>query len=489
MIALRAAAARLTLTLGAALLVGCGSLALDVPVPPLPVAGLQPNVGFVAADPGAPQPTEADLRWWTRFDDPQLADSVERALDGDPAIAISRERIVQAQAFLGSARAQRGPQVSAGAAVFVERGFGSPDRSVAPLLELGLDWDLDLWGGKHQAERSAAALLLRSEDLLQARRLASAGLAARATIELREAQRDAQLLGAALAVQSQLLEVAQVRVDVGLAPRLDAERALADQAATQADAASAAVRIRQARAALLVLAGEPVSTLPPLTVAAADPQAAAVRLPSLQGALPVARPLDLVRLRPDLRAAEQALLATAADVGVARAALYPSLRLPGTLLLATGAGLLDQVTSAIALVLDANLYDGGARQADVDAVRSRLREATLIYRQTLLQALQQIDAALVASAGTQRRISALQRAVEASQAALAQAITLYEAGLSGQLDVLDARRLALEQQRDLARAEADAARQAVALFEATGLIERPPAPPPENAAGEVARSG
>jgi len=488
-IALRAAAAWLTLTLGAVLLGGCGSLAPEGPLPPLPVADLQPAVGFAAAGPGAPQPTEADLRWWTRFDDPQLTASVELALDGDPAIAISRERIVQAQAFLRTARAQRGPQLSAGAAVAVERGSGSPDRSVAPLLELSLDWDLDLWGGKRQAERSAAALLLRSEDLLQASRLASAGLAARATIEWREAQRDAQLLGAALAVQSQLLEMAQVRVDVGLAPRLDAERALADQAATQADAASAAVRIRQARAALLVLAGEPVSTLPPLTIAAADPQAAAVRLPSLQGALPVARPLDLVRWRPDLRAAEQALLAAAADVGVARAALYPSLRLPGTLLLATGADLLDRVTSAIALVLDANLYDGGARQADVDAARSRLREATLIYRQTLLQALQQIDAALVASSGTQRRIAALQRAVEASQAALEQSITLYEAGLTAQLDVLDARRLALEQQRDLARAEADAARQAVALFEATGLIDPAPRPGAEKAARELPRPG
>ncbi len=485
----RSASAWLATALVSALLGGCGGLALEVPVPPLPVDDLQPASGFAAADPGAPQPTEADLRWWTRFDDPQLAAAVEDALDGDPAIAISRERIVQAQALLRSARAQRGPQVSAGAAVSVERGAGSADRSVAPRLELGLDWDLDLWGGRHQAERSAAARLLRSEDLLQVSRLASAGLAARAAIEWREAQRDAQLLGAALAVQSQLLEVAQVRVKVGLAPRLDAERALADQAATQADAASAAVRIRQARAALRVLAGEPVSTLPPLAPAAADPHAAAVRLPNLQGALPVARPLDLLRLRPDLRAAEHALLAAAADVGVARAALYPSLRLPGTLLLATGAGLLDQLTSAIALVLDAKLHDGGAGQADVDAARSRLREAVLIYRQTLLQALQQIDAALVASAGTQRRIAALQRAVEASQAALAQSITLYEAGLSAQLDVLDARRLALLQQRSLARAQADAARQAVSLFEATGLIEPAPRPGPVNLAVPLPRPG
>jgi multidrug efflux system outer membrane protein len=249
------------------------------------------------------------------------------------------------------------------------------------------------------------------------------------------------------------------------------------------------VRIRQARAALLVLAGEPVSGLPPLAMAAAPALDAAVRLPSLQGPLPVARPLDLLRLRPDLRAAEQALLAAAADVGVARAALYPSLRLPGTLVLATGAGLLDRVTSAIALVLDAQLYDGGARRAEVDAARSRLREATLVYRQTLLQALQQIDAALVGSAGAQRRIAALQRAVEASQAALDQAITLYEAGLSAQLDVLDARRLALEQQRDLTRAEADAARQAVALFEATGLIEPASRPAAGNAARGLPRPG
>jgi outer membrane protein TolC len=121
-------------------------------------------------------------------------------------------------------------------------------------------------------------------------------------------------------------------------------------------------------------------------------------------------------------------------------------------------------------VLDVALYDGGARDAGVDLARSRVREASQLYRQTLLQALQQAEAALVAAEGTGQRTEALQRASTAADAALAQARTLYTNGLTGFIDVLDAQRSALNNRRNLLRARADAARQSVTTFEVMGLI-------------------
>src|SRR5690606_21863484 len=205
--------------------------------------------------------------------------------------------------------------------------------------------------------------------------------------------------------------VARIRVEAGLSPRLDVERAEAEVAAVEAEIARAGIRSRQAHNALQVLAGErphaaagPTPRAGPLA-ARAEP---GPRVPALGGELPVNRPADLLRLRPDLRAAEEDLVAAALDVGVARAALLPRLGLQGTIGLASGSGLFDLVTGSIAALLDATLFDGGERRANIEAAESRAREANQVYRQTLLQALEQVEAGLVAAQGTEREIAALE---------------------------------------------------------------------------------
>lgn len=241
--------------------------------------------------------------------------------------------------------------------------------------------------------------------------------------------------------------------------------ARADAAAVEAEAADASVRVRQAGAALQVLAGERAQAL--------DSAGGVARLPEFEGPQPVPRPIDLLRLRPDLRAAERFLAVAAANLGVAESAFYPRLRLSGALALTSaglGGGVLNIVTESVAAVLEMVLYDSGARSAGVDLERSRVREAGQLYRQTLLQALQQAEAALVAVEGTGRRIEALERASAAADAALSQARTLYTNGLTGFIDVLDAQRTALTNRRNLLSARADAVRQAITTFEVMGMI-------------------
>jgi outer membrane protein TolC len=183
-----------------------------------------------------------------------------------------------------------------------------------------------------------------------------------------------------------------------------------------------------------------------------------------------------LRQRPDLRAAERALEAAAADIGVARATLRPQLRLPSSVLLTSGslgAIVLDTVTASIAAVFEMTLFDGGERRAQVDAAEATAREAALVYRQTLLQALNQVETALVGADAAAARIEALGRSGRAAEAALQDARTLYTAGLSTFLDVLEARRTSLAVHREQLQAQADAARFAVAAFESMGLV--PPA--------------
>jgi NodT family efflux transporter outer membrane factor (OMF) lipoprotein len=443
-------------------LMACASV---TPAPKPLTLGLTDADRFSAAPAGAAMPLASDLLWWQRFDDPVLGRWVERALANSPSIDIARERVVQVHALLRGARAHRTPLIGVQASVESGNRRQSGQRTIDPSAALTLDWDLDVGDGLRQAEMSAAASVLRSEDWLQAARLSIAGLTARAYVEWQEARLDQRLLADELALQVDVLRIVQVRVQAGLAPQIDLDRARADAAAIEADAADAAVRVPQAAAALQVLAGER-----PQALGRADGMA---RVPVLQGQPPVPRPMDLLRLRPDLRAAERSLTVAAANLGVAESALYPRLQLPGTLALTSaglGGGVLNIVSASLAAVLDVVLYDGGERNAGVDLARSRVREASQLYRQTLLQALQQAEAALVAAEGTGHRTEALQRASLAADAALGQARTLYTHGLSGFIDVLDAQRSALSNRRNLLGARADAARQGITTFEVMGLI-------------------
>ncbi len=239
----------------------------------------------------------------------------------------------------------------------------------------------------------------------------------------------------------------------------------------RADLDDAASRTRQAELTLQVLTGQrpsaPLSAPPPTVEQTPS-------IPQLTGAPPVPRPIDLLRLRPDVRAAERALIAAFADIGVAEAALYPQLRLPGELLL-SGAGLgtgsiVRTLTASLSALLQVPLFDGGQRAAEVSAAQSRAREAALVYRKTVLDALEQVETALLANHTVRSQRAARVAAAEASETALAQARTLYTEGLTGFLDVLDVQRTWLTNRLDLMRTEADAARAAIATFEATGLI-------------------
>jgi NodT family efflux transporter outer membrane factor (OMF) lipoprotein len=459
----------------AAALAGCASVEQPYQRPDL---GLTEDDTFAAVEGAVVQATPADLHWWRRFGDPALTQWVERGLSGNLEVAAAFERVEQAQALLRQAGAARGPALGARAQTGASRrsnggsggsgGSGNQASSGGTASAgLNIEWDADLWGGLRQAEASAAADLLRSEDLAQAARLATAGTAARGYVEWREAQNEAQVLEQTLRVREDTLRLARARVDAGLAPAIDVTRAQADIAAVRAELDDAAGRARQSQLALYVLTGQRPS-------AQALAPSAPAPIPNLQGEVPVPRPIDLLRLRPDVRAAERALVAAYADVGVARAALYPQLRLPGDLLLsASGIGsgnLVSTLTASLSAVLDATLFDGGRRQAGVDATVSRAREAALVYQQTVLEALEQVESALVARQTIASQWQARVAAARASERALEQARAMYREGLTGFGDVLEAQRSALVNRTQLMNTEAAQARAAIAMFEAIGVV-------------------
>lgn len=450
---------------------GCASVAPPAPAPP--DLGLAKDARFGAVPAVAAPPAKADLHWWRHFDDPQLATWVERTLAANVEVALARERVAQARALLQAARARRGPRVAVDSAATLDLEAGGDAPRLQRSAALALDYDVDLWGGLQAAQRAAAAQVVQQQHLVQGARLAAASLAARAYVEYRAAVLDWRLLTETLALQREVLRIVQVRVDAGLSPLLDRERALADVSAIEAEQAEAKLRMGNAILALQVLTAQP-----PL-LAMASPEAAGperAELPALSTTPPIVQPLELLRQRPDLRAAEQALVAAAAEVGVARAAVLPQLRLPGALVLGTAgaSGGLELVSATLGAALGATLLDGGALAARVEAAGSQLRETELLYRQLLLEALRQVQSALLAQQFTRERIAARLRASLAARAAVEQAQTLYRVGLATFLDVADAQRTALLNQRALLLAQADAVAADVLAFEAMGLIDAPP---------------
>jgi len=470
-------------------LAACTKVGPDYRPPPLdvPAAFLAPPppAAQAAARPAALAPAPPGLRWWDGFGDPLLAQLVDLGIARNLDVLTAASRVREARAVARGAAAARLPTLDASLAAAGDlrassggsgssrdgsgsvSGGGRSDRSSAAVDGLlGFGWDLDLAGGIARTVEAAEAEAARQEALGREARLGVAAGIATAYVGLRGAQRRLELAEEALALQRQSLDLVRRRVEAGLAPGLDLLRAQAAVAALAAEPAPIRAEIDRQVNALSVLTAEPPGRL-------AGQLRAQAPIPALAAAPPLGLPVDLVRRRPGLQAAELALVRATAEIGVATAALYPRLTLPGSL----GIGLSDIGTgdivraavASVSAVLDVPLFDGGARRADLAAARERAQQALHAYRLALLQALEEVEAALLSHAAQRERREALAAAVAANEQAYAQAQDLYTQGLASFLDVLDAQRELTATRRSLAEAEAELSVQAVALYRALGM--------------------
>lgn len=426
-----------------------------------------------AAD--APRPTVEDRRWWARLGDDTIEAAVDRALTYNLDIATARTRLAEARAALRAAQGRRAPQiqgVTTLAATSTEQVAG---RQLVPTLALQLDWDTDLWGGLAAGERAARADAQGRFEEVQAVRLSVAALTARSLIAWREARLDAAAQQGSLDLLRDTARVVRVRVDAGLAPRLDALRVDGEVAAAEAAVVAAVARAQDALRAVQVLIGDlhpggPTAWLPPSAASGFGP------LPTP----PVHLPVDLLRERPDLRAAELVFRAALDRRAVAAAERLPSLRLPGLLTLGTAASgeLLARLAASLTAQLAVPIADGGQRDAAKATADARIEAAELAWRRALQTALGQAESAFAGLANARQAISAQSAAVQSADAAEQQARLLYDNGLTGLLDLLDAQRSALVRRQALVRQQADAMRASVAVFEAMGLMAADESPPP-----------
>ena len=463
----------------ALLLGGCTTVGPDYREPKVPMPGR-----FAEATPLAAL-SNAELAGWSKlFGDPLLEALVDRAVAQNLDVQAAAARIAEARAREVIAGAPGRPQVSAVGSATRQRisenaipsppgaGGGSSDGFAPPgeefsTFRLGFDasWEIDVFG---RTTRSIEAARARSAEAEWSRRGAQVSVAAEvasAYLTLRTLQHRIATAETEYARQERFAGLVAARVRGGLVTGQD----LAQQRSERAVAA-AALPVLEARVeaqihALGVLTGAAPDTL---MTELSRPTA----LPAAPPPVPAGLPSDLLRRRPDIRAAERVLAASTADIGVAVADLYPRFSLTaGPALVSTALANLLEWGSRSFTVSGAGLWpllDGGRARGSIGVANAREEQALIAYRQTVLRALQEVEDALSRTAGDRQQLAELQEALRAAARAEDIARTRYQGGLVTHSDVLlaQARRLKLED--DVTETNGTLARDTVALFKALG---------------------
>lgn len=425
--------------------------------------------------------------WWRRFDDPMLSALIEQAAGANLDVAQAVARLRQAREALVQSRADRLPSIDGsvgatrsfdiggstistgdtGTGTDVDISTGGRDRTS---LSLGLDasWTLDIFGGVRRSIEAARAESAAAAYDVEAVRIAAAAEVASNYIQARLAQARIAIAEDTLRTQDENLQIAGWRVQAGLVSSLDVEQARAQRAQTAASIPSLRTSFVNAANRLAVLTGQPPGAL---TAALSAPG----RLPTGPAAIAIGIPADTLRQRPDVRGAERTLAAATARIGVARAALYPALGISGNVGTSASSigGLGDLLTGGLFAGLTQVIFDGGRLRSQARAQEAAAEGAFAAYRQTVLNALEEIENGLDARQASQARAVELRIALDAANNAAIYARSQYRAGLTDFQTLLESERSLLSARDSLAVTEAETSGSLVQLFLALGGGWRP----------------
>lgn len=464
------------LTLSALLMAGC-SVGPRYTRPALTTPSTFVSGAMVEAR--SPNMPSADLvDWWRSFDDPLLTSLVERALAENLDLQQAVARVSQARAALKGANAALLPsgQLSGQAGEAYQSletpigrigsAFPQFERSTDLFqLDLGASWELDLFGGRDAARDAARAEWQASAAGAVAARLAVAAQVADTYIQLRTLQARFEIAKAQTETQQRLRDLVALQFSKGVAAELQLRQAEGALAQMRSALPALQNQIDMAMFALDVLIGtQPGTMRPELAAGSAIPAPPAI---STAGG-----PVELLRRRPDIIAAERKLAATNAQIGVAMSEYYPKFSLTGLLGTATtSAGSLFSGNATQAsgfLGLRWRLFDFGRVDAEIKAARGRSAEALAAYRQVVLRASQDVENAFSTLVQQEARALVLKQGEESLLRAQQASLAAYKGGAVSLIEVLDADRRLLETRDSAIEARAAASRGAVASFRALG---------------------
>ncbi len=423
------------------------------------------------------EPAEREPRgdWWKAFHDPVLDQLVSEALMANPGLQAAAARVQQSRAVLGITGADRIPQVSAGVGPFNSRpspaSLGLPpgaDVSSNTLWRANAvaSYEVDLFGRVKNSVAAAQTDLEGAEATYRSVTLALQADVARTYYDLRETDDDLVLLKEGVRLREAALKLIDARYQAGAVGELDVARAKAELAVTRTDLAAAEGRRARVENALAILLGKAPANF------SLDLAAVPVTVPKI----PPGLPSSLLERRPDVVAAQRALLSANARIGVAKAAFFPSIKLSGQ------AGFESDQTKDLfrwssrtwflgpflGSLISVPILDGGRNRNELARVRAVYEESVGRYRERVLVAFGEVEDNLAGLRSLAGQAGANADAVTASKRAAQLAGIRYDAGATSYLEVIDAQRTALDVERDANRIRGARAQGTVALIRALG---------------------
>jgi multidrug efflux system outer membrane protein len=416
--------------------------------------------------------------WWIIFNDPMLNDLIQRARESNLDLRVAISRISEARSRLGISKSAELPDITLGGGVSRTRQSDDGEfAQLAPadgfesqsLYEAGFDatWEIDVFGGIRRRVEAAGAEFEATVDEQRDVLVTLLSEVALNYIAMRSAQQRLQFAAENVASQEHSLELARSRFNSGLTSKLDVAQATSNLGDTRAAVPLLEIRRVQALNRLAVLIGIPAGSLQKEFASVAP-----IPFPPENELIGLGVPADVLRQRPDIRAAERQLAAQTARVGVATAELYPRFGLSGVIgLQSQNAGNLFSSASeawSVGLPFQWNVFSGGRIRSDIAVQEERATQAGLQYRQAVLIALEEVENSAVSFSQQQTRFYILRDTVASSQEAVKLVTVQYETGLTDFNNVLTTQRTLFGQQDKLSVAQAERSLNLVALYKALG---------------------
>ena len=467
---LRPAMRALTVAAVLSLLVGCAAVGPDFvsPEPDAPPAwSREPEAGI------STEPYEL-VQWWRILQDPVLNDLVASARRNNNTVEIAGLRVLEAQAQLGIATGLQYPQVqaAAGNATYIS----PPDSSVLPSsywdfgLGASVSWEIDFWGRFRRGIESADAAFAASIAAYDQAQVLLTAAVVTAYNTIRSLEEQLRISHQNVAIQQRSFEIARVLYDNGADSELDMQQAQTLLLSTQSTIPGLEVALAQAQNALSILLGEAPGTVRSRLVQSSG-------IPQVPEDIAIGIPADMLRRRPDVRLAESSARAQNALIGLAKADLYPSFTLTGSIGVSSNTigdndfgDLFD--TDAIAWSVGPAFVwpflNYGRIKNNVRVQDARLQQALASYHDTVLQAAREAEDAMAAFIGARKQHEILAQTVASAVRSNELATLRYSEGFSDYERVLNAQQALFSQQQRYASNQGEVVASVVALYKALG---------------------
>ena len=413
---------------------------------------------------GEPQPGPAslgDVKWFDLFQDDRLRGLITEALQANYDIRIAAQRVLQAEGQVSATRSGLFPQLGV-QGVGARTGVNSPIESAAGVFGLA-SWEIDLFGKLRRATEASRAELLAVQENQKAVMQILVAQVASAYFDLREYDAELELVRESIKTRQESLMLVTSRAEGGVGSLLEVDQAQTLVASAQANASLLENAQEQTENLINLLLGRqpgPVARGRSLVDQPQPPQ------------VPAGLPSALLERRPDLRVAEQQLIAANARVGVAKAAFYPSINLTasGGFQTTDLLGVISRAGGAYAMsgVVDLPIFDAGRRAGNYKTAKAQHEELLISYQKAINGAFRDVSDALVGYQKTKEYTSSvsLLAATLRDQSMLANA--RYVGGVTSYLEVLDTERQRLSAEQQLTQAQRDVLTSLVQLYKALG---------------------